>query len=202
MYLHHLVINKQTVLISVSLVLSLFLIQTASAQSTISKCQDEQGKWHYGDYASEACAARSNITEIDYQGNQVRETNAPPTEEELKKAREEKQRKEKEAKERAEQQRLNNQLLTMYDSEESIIRIKQNRVDAIQRNVEANELFKQDLQEEVGAIEVNEQNQTRINDLKQQIQEYDLLIQSLYKEREDTELEFNDMLERYRSLTQ
>ena len=49
---------------------------------TIKKCQDEEGKWHYGDNAAEECE-RSRVTEIDESGALVKHVKAPPTQEEL-----------------------------------------------------------------------------------------------------------------------
>lgn len=174
----------------------------AVAQTTISKCQDDQGNWHYGDYASEACAQSSNITEIDQQGNKVRETKAPPTKEELERLKEEKERKKQEAANLAAQQTLEEQLLNTYEDEQAIVVARDERVEALDRNIEANEKFQQEIVDQVAGIKKPEDNQDKINNLEQQIAEYEQAIQSARQERQNTLDKYNGLIERFRALTQ
>lgn len=177
------------------------LLAAAAQGQTITKCQDADGNWHYGDFAAEACAQDSKITEIDERGLKVKETDAPPTEEELEaqKAAEEQQRLEadRQARQEADEQRL----LRTYDNAQSIIDARDERLSALERDLESYRLFRQDLVEERSSLQNNNGNAGRINDLEQQIRQYDNAIESLQEERGEIIEEFNVDLERYRELT-
>lgn len=175
----------------------------AGAQTTITKCQDKDGKWHYGDFASEACARDSTITEIDQRGLEVRETEAPPTQEELDAEKEAERQASLEAERRAKQQEEDNRLLQTYDSAEAIIEARDERVEAMDRKLESHRLFRQDLMDEKEkmAQENSEDNSEKISSLDQQIQQYDQAIEALKNERQSTVEEYDAVLERYRALT-
>ncbi|MEK7840781.1 MAG: DUF4124 domain-containing protein, partial [Pseudomonadota bacterium] len=66
----------------VLLMLSLPVL-AAEKDSRIFKCQDAQGRTHYGTTAASECA-RSKVIEMSDQGTTRREIAAPPTESELK----------------------------------------------------------------------------------------------------------------------
>ena len=172
----------------------------AFGQATISKCQDADGKWHYGDHAAEAC--ESSITEIDYKGNKVREVAPPPTDEELRLKAEEQERKRQESEQAAYQQSLDERLLATYEDEESIVRARDERVQAIERSIETNESLKAGLLGELEAIKVNDKNKERIEDLKQRLAEYDDALQALKHDQSSMINEYTELLERYRHLTQ
>lgn len=177
------------------------LLAAAAQGQTITKCQDADGNWHYGDFAAEACAQDSKITEIDERGLKVKETDAPPTEEELEaqKAAEEQQR--LEADRQARQEEDEQRLLRTYDNAQSIIDARDERLSALERDLESYRLFRQDLVEERSSLQNNNGNAGRINDLEQQIRQYDNAIESLQEERGEIIEEFNVDLERYRELT-
>lgn len=169
------------------------------AQS-ITKCQDEEGNWHYGDFAAEACSEQSTITEIDERGIKVDETDAPPTQEELeaRQAEEERQRLEEESQARAEAE--DRRLLQTYDSDEAIIRARDQRVSALEQELESHRLFRQDLVDEKETLSA-QGNAGRIADLDEQLEQYDTAIQRLEEQRRDIVEEYNRELERYRELT-
>ena len=50
----------------------------AAKGAGIKKCQDETGKWHYGDTAAEGCA-KSKVIVITETGTKRKEIAAPPT---------------------------------------------------------------------------------------------------------------------------
>lgn len=183
------------------LLLALVLLSPAVHGQNITKCQDEDGNWHYGDFASEACSTKSTITEIDQRGNKVRETDAPPTKEELKEKAAEKQREKEEAKRKAEKEEQEQRLLRTYDSARSIINAREERVAALDKEMESYELFRQDLVDEKSHLEKSNGNAKRIDGIEKQIKQYDDAIQRLQDERRETIKEYNSDLERYRELT-
>lgn len=85
----------------------------------IAKCQDTQGRWHYGDTAAAACA-QSKIEVMNDQGLRIKEVAAPPTAAELK-AQEESRLEAERKKQRAEEQKKkDDQLLANYGHEDDI----------------------------------------------------------------------------------
>ena len=173
----------------------------ARAQVTITKCQDADGNWHYGDFAAEACAQDSKITEIDQRGIQVRETDAPPTQQEIDARKKAEEQARLEAEREAEQRRRDNQLLQTYDSAAAIEEARDARLDALDREMESHLLFQQDLVDEKESLKNNEQDSERMSSLDEQIQQYDQAIEKLKSERQAIIDEYDADLERYRALT-
>lgn len=177
------------------------LLPVAAHGQTITKCQDEDGNWHYGDFAAEICSEKSSITEIDERGIKVRESEAPPTSEELQEQEAAKKEQEMEAEREARETEQEERLLRTYDNAQSIINARDERVAALERDLESYRLFRQDLVEEKNSLENNAANEDRIAELDQQIRQYDEAIRSLKEEQQETTQEFNRELEIYRELT-
>lgn len=179
----------------------LMLIAGAAQAQTISKCQDADGNWHYGDFAAEACAEESTITEIDERGMKVKESDAPPTAEELEaqKAAEERQRQEEEriASEAAEDRRL----LQTYDSAQAIVNAREQRLSALDQELVSHRLFRQDLVNERQKVQTDG-NGDRVGELDHQIEQYDAAIQRLEEQQTEIREQYNRELERYRELTE
>lgn len=183
----------------VSLAAAALLAGAVQAQ-TITKCQDEDGNWHYGDFADEACAEQSTITEIDERGLKVDETDAPPTQDELDTRKAEEDRERREAERLARQEAEDRRLLQTYDSDEAIVRARDQRLSALEQELESHRLFRQALVDEKQDISVND-NEQRAADLNEQIEQYDTAIQRLEEQRREVIEEYDQELERYRELT-
>jgi hypothetical protein len=192
--------NRNAFYITMTLVVLAFS-GAARAQATITKCQDADGNWHYGDFAAEACAQDSKITEIDQRGIQVRETDAPPTQQEIDARKKAEEQARLEAEREAEQRRRDNQLLQTYDSAAAIEEARDARLDALDREMESHLLFQQDLVDEKESLKNNEQDSERMSSLDEQIQQYDQAIAKLKSERQAIIDEYDADLERYRALT-
>lgn len=182
---------------SALLAASVLLIGAASAE-TITKCQDSEGNWHYGDFAAEACAEDGTITEIDERGLKVNESEAPPTQEELDAQKTAREQQEAEASRRERQEAEDRRLLQTYDSTQAIVDAREERVSAINQEIESHELFRQDLVDEKQRLEGDGD---RVAELEGQIAQYDEAIRRLQQEREETKQKYNRDLERYRELT-
>ncbi len=184
----------------------LVTLPVAAAAQTIKKCQDASGKWHYGDIAAEACA-RSLITEIDDRGLKVEEHQAPPTKEELEaeKAAQELRHLEQQ---RVEERRLREEhLLSVYDSEKSIVRARDERLASIDQILQSDERYKSKLQENLLSLEQlassnpgDQKLQQDIEGLRNQIYEYEGAIDSRLRERELVMSRYNNDLSRYREI--
>lgn len=177
------------------------LLFTAAHGQSISKCQDAEGNWHYGDFAAEACEEKGTVTEMDERGLKVDESEAPPTQEELEARRAEKQRQQEQAERRAEQEKKDRQLLQAYDSARAIIRARESRVEALDRELESHRLLRQDLVDARKEAQERGDNADRVGNLEQQIQQYDAAIKKLESQRRTTIDEYNQVLDRYRELT-
>jgi hypothetical protein len=102
----------------------------------IKKCQDESGKWHYGDEAAEECA-RERVIELSPEGIKTGVIKAPPTPEEVRQ-REQQQAELEEARKQAEDQaRRDEQLLSTYGHEKDIIYIRDRKLAQIEYTISA-----------------------------------------------------------------
>lgn len=178
-----------------------FLFFGAAHGQSITKCQDAEGNWHYGDFAAEACAEESTVTEIDERGLKINESEAPPTQEELDARKAAEQREQEEVERRARQEKKDRRLLQTYDSTQAIVTAREQRVQALERDLESHRLFRQDLVDEKQALENSGENGEHLSEVGRQIEQYDQAIQKLEQERQSTIEEYNEDLERYRELT-
>ena len=104
------------------------------AWAQIAKCQDANGKWHYGNFAADVCA-QSDITHMDGQGNIVGRDSRPLTDAEQLQAEKEA---EQEARvqagldtERADRERF----LEIYESEQDILRMRDRKLESIELQI-------------------------------------------------------------------
>jgi len=186
---------------TVMLAATALLLPFAAQPQSITKCQDAEGNWHYGDFAAEACAEESTIVEIDERGRTVRETEAPPSAEELEKEQAAKQAEQREAERRARQREADQRLLRTYDSVESIIQARDSRVEALDNDLETNRRFRQDLVDEKERLLESNGDPERIRRIEAQIKEYDEAIEALKRDRRATLERYNEEAERFRELT-
>lgn len=186
--------------LSVIAAMVLLLPGAAQAQS-ITKCQDADGNWHYGDFAAEACAEESTITEIDERGQTLRETEAPPSRDELEAEEAARQAAEQQAELEAREREANQRLLRTYESVEGIMQSRDARVAGIDNDLESHRLFRQDLIDERKRLLEENGDPDRIRDIEERIQEYDEAIEALEADRRDTMEKFNEDAERFRELT-
>jgi len=177
----------------------------------IKKCQDAQGRWHYGDDASDACT-RSKVIELDTQGVKRGEVAAPLTEAELKareqnRAEEEKQRKLTEEKNRRDQQ-----LLATYAIEDDILMTRDRKVADIESQIRASQdtldslrksfarVQAQAAEEQRGGKTVSPQTAKTIANNEAQIAKHEAYIQNLKKEQDAVRIQFQADLQRFREL--
>lgn len=186
----------------IPLLLGLFLIVPVSAE-TIKKCQDANGKWHYGDHAAFECEQYSRITEIDEEGYKVGEVDAPPTQEELDaKIRAERQLSEQEDTD-AKQKRLDQRLLITYENPERILQTRDALLAAIDSAVDADRELRDQLTVELRRIEASGGPNAAENaeSIRQQIADFDEAIQARLATKEIAKNRYEMEHRRYKELT-
>lgn len=191
--------NRVTIRLLTRAPLAALLLAGAVQAQSITKCQDAEGNWHYGDFAASACAEESTITEIDERGQLVRETDAPPTEDELAASQAAEEQEREEAERRSRQAAEDRRLLQTYDSAEAIIEARDKRLDALEQELASHRLFRQDLVDERQKAQ-DGGNGGRLDELDQQIEQYDAAIQRLEQERRNIRDSYGQDLERYSEL--
>lgn len=175
----------------------------------IAKCQDADGKWHYGDNAAAACGD-SRITVIDNTGRKVEEVEAPLTEEEIEALEAEKKREELEQKMAAKREMEKQRILAIYPSEDSIIRARDDRLSGMDRNIKLQEELLDSMRLELKEMEANTppQNEkakakraSRLQTQQKNIDEYYQSITRLRRDREQTAQKYEKILNEFRELT-
>ena len=122
-------------------VITFFMILLGAGDAfAIQKCQDSQGKWHYGDNAEDICE-NSEVTTLTERGFVKDKLEAPKTEEEiaveaalLEKKREEEQRKRIELEER-------DRVLSIYEEEADIERQRDNKLASVDGNIRVHKAY-------------------------------------------------------------
>lgn len=174
----------------------------------ISKCQDAQGKWHYGDMADEACGD-STITIIDKSGRTVEEVLPPMTDRERKALEEELARLELEQKLEKQREMERQRILAIYPSQESIERARNDRLRGMDKNIKLQEQLLDDFRREIKELKaLKPANEKARKDVENQIvkkqanaDDYYKAISRLRREREKTALKFQQTIADYIELT-
>jgi hypothetical protein len=132
--------------------LTLCLLPLSPAYA-IKKCQDSDGRWHYGDIAIAKCNA-SKVTTLNDRGFIASEKDAPKTDEQLKKESEVKAEADAElARVRAlEDER--NRVLSVYETEADIDRQRDNQVDSVDSNIAVHKAYVKSLNAKIERLKL------------------------------------------------
>lgn len=181
------------------------------AGQRIKKCQDAQGRWHYGDEAADACA-QSKVIELDTRGIKRGVIDAPLTEAELK-ARAAGLEETEKAKKLAEQQkRRDDQLLATYAVEDDLNLSRDRKLADIDTQIKSSEatlgslrkslarIQAQAADEQRGGKPVSEQTAKTIAANEAQVAKHQTHIEDLKKEQEEVRAQFAKDVERFREL--
>ena len=181
----------------------------AASGSTIKKCKDATGQWHYGDSAAQECA-KSKITVMSDEGTTKKVIAAPPTAEELK---EREARQETEAAEHqraAEQAKKDVLLLSTYGGEDDIIYIRDRKIAQIETSIKASEETLKNLRGALTRMEAQAADESKgdkaadqstvknIEQTRKQIARHEGVIVEKHKEQEALRKQYADEMERYR----
>ncbi len=155
-----------------SITLSLCAIFFSTPSLSVQKCQDADGKWHYGDVAVSGCE-NSNVTTLNDRGFVVDQLAAPKTEEQLLA---DQQQLEKEEAERIrlkveEDEKI--RVLSIYETEADIDRQRDNQLSSVDGNILVHEAYLKSMavrierlnrdQAEVKSERIKEQLQTEMD---------------------------------------
>lgn len=115
-------------------------LSLSSTAHAIQKCQDSEGKWHYGDIAVRSCQ-NSKVTTLNKSGT-IKEERAAPKTTAQKKAEEDSLAKEQAEKDRikmADQER--SRILSIYETEADIDRQRDNQLYSVQSNIDVHDSY-------------------------------------------------------------
>jgi hypothetical protein len=181
-----------------------------SSTSSIKKCQDATGKWHYGDTAADECS-RSKVTVITEKGTTKSVIAAPPTEEELKAREAQRETIEAEQAHAAERTRKDTLLLSTYGVEDDIIYIRDRKISQIEASVKASEETLKPLRAALARMEAQAVDESKdakaaeataknIEMTRNQIARHEGAIAAKRQEQEALRKQYTEELERYREL--
>lgn len=193
---------KTKLLVGVVSVLGVCGLPSMVQGTGISKCQDENGEWHYGDFAVAECAANSDITKMNNSGTEVGVVKPPPTAEELQAQQEKKQTAVRLAKDKKKQQELDQNLVLIYVSEESIVSTRDRKMTSINTNLEVTRQLKQGVLKDIGALKKRKQskrNDKMILEREVAIQSYDNVIEQGLFERKKLEQKYGEILQNFQA---
>ena len=175
----------------------------------ISKCQDADGKWHYGDNAASICGD-ARITIIDDRGRKIDEIPPPMTVEEFNALEAEEKRKAAEERENAKRELEKRRILAIYPREESIIRARDERLKGMDNNIRVQEALLDDMRLDMKVLESKKmpedpkaraKRESQINSQQESIDAYYQAITRLRREREQTSEKYERILSEFRELT-
>lgn len=121
------------------------------SKSVISKCQDIDGKWHYGDRAADECA-QSKVIELDERGYKRKEIAVPKTGKELETEKAAIKREENERLAKKKQREADQRTLMVYESEANLTRTRDEKLAHIDAIIQANNNFMEKLQTKVESL--------------------------------------------------
>lgn len=164
----------------------------------IKKCQDAEGKWHYGDVAVAECE-NSKVTTLNDRGFISGEQAAPKTEEQLEaerlaeaKAQAEKDRARKKVEER-------NRILSVYQTEADIDRQLDNQVYSVNSNIAVHNVYLKGMRQKVERLEQKKTGQNgQLRDRTQaEIDVARIKIEESLKELENLKVQKKAIQERF-----
>jgi hypothetical protein len=177
----------------------------------IKKCQDEAGKWHYGDEAAEECS-RERVIELSPEGIKTGVIKAPPTPEEVRKQEQQQAELEAARRQAEEQARRDEQLLATYGHEDDIKYIRDRKLAQIEYTISATSETMKPLRAALGrmqaeAAKLRERGREVPADLSSQIQKtqaqiirHEVVITKKRQEQEAITQQADADLKRYREL--
>jgi hypothetical protein len=186
--------------ITVLSAISILFLQN-SIGAGIKKCQDEDGKWHYGDFADEACAARAEVTKLSQKGQVLGVDKPPPTQEELEKKNKAKRDATAKAAREKQQRQKDLSLLQIYGSEEVIVSTRDRKLESIDNNLEVTRQLKQGIEsdlEELKTWKKSKKVDKLIAEREAAIRSYDNVIQQSLDQRNNLNEQYVEILKDFR----
>jgi len=182
----------------------------ATPVHAIKKCQDADGKWHYGDVAVRACE-NSKVTTLSSKGFVKAEKKAPKSEEQLEAEKAGLAELEAERKKQEELEKEKSRVLAVYESEDDIDRQRESRLVSIDNNIAVHNTYIDSLKRHIAFDKkkldstknagVREQIYAKIEENEKNIKEYSKEIDGLKLKRIDVIKMFDNEKVIYKELT-
>lgn len=189
---------------------TIYMMSLTNNALAIAKCQDANGKWHYGSSVSSKCA-KSEITKLNERGVVKDKVAAPKTSKELNA---EKERAKKDEVIRiAEQEERNEKtrILNVYEKESDIERARQNNLRAINQQVGLRNAYIDSLKEkkaanirkieQVSNVNLKEQFTKEIAEIDADIQESQKAFTGLEEKIKSVNAKYDEELKVFRKHT-
>lgn len=106
----------------------------------IKKCKDQDGNWHYGDFAEEKCRV-SKVTTLNDRGFVQDSIDAPKTDEEKKIEAERLKKEQEEAERLAREREEKERILSIYETEADIDRQRDNQLTSVENNIKVHRAY-------------------------------------------------------------
>jgi len=131
---------------------SLAFLASLTPAHAIKKCQDAEGKWHYGDIAVQQCK-KSKVTTLSKRGFIEKEKEAPKTEEQLLKEQEELAAAEAEAARIRAEEDERIRILSVYETEADIDRQRDNQIKSVEGSMAVHKAYVKSLTGKIERLE-------------------------------------------------
>lgn len=161
-------------------------IPSISQASGIKKCQDAEGKWHYGTFADEACAA-SVVDELDESGTKVGEDRPPLSAEEIAEQEALANLQQSQNLSAEAQRKKDLEIVRIYGSEETIVSTRDRKLASIDNNVDVTRQIKAGTLKDIDKLLKLKQTKKVKRQLEERetaIKSYDRVIRHNLAERE------------------
>ena len=172
---------------------------SADTKARINKCQDAQGRWHYGDTAAAACA-QAKIEVMDQRGLRVKEVAAPPTAAELKAREAQTEASERAKQEAAERAKRDKQLLATYGHEDDIALGRDRRLADVKAQMTTIESTLETLRATLKRMQAQSGAAANIAKTEAQIAKQEASLAERVREQELIRTRYTEELTRYREL--
>ncbi|MGI9315912.1 MAG: hypothetical protein ACR2QW_01155 [bacterium] len=161
-------------------------LPTVSQAAGIKKCQDADGKWHYGDFADEACA-KSVVDQLNESGTKVGEDRPPPTAEEIAEQEALAKLQETENLSAEAQRKKDLEVVRIYGSEETILSTRDRKLASIDNNIDVTRQIKAGTLKDIDKLLKMKQTkkvQRQLEERENAVKSYDRVIRHNMSERE------------------
>ena len=191
--------------LNVTLFFGIFPFSSAYA---IKKCQDADGKWHYGDVAVAQCQ-KSKVTTLSDRGFVESEKEAPKTEEQLQKEKEDKDIANAEAERKRAEENERNRILSIYETEADIDRQRTNQIGSVESNIAVHKAYVKSLNGKIDRLKKagveltrgrKKRNLAEIADAESRIKESNIDLDKLIEQKAEIEQRFDREKEIYHEL--
>lgn len=192
---------KRQLTIIVAAMAAVWAAQGGAADSKlrINKCQDTQGRWHYGDTAAATCA-QTKIEVMNQRGLLLREVAAPPTAAELKAREADAEASARAKHEAAERTRRDRQLLATYGHEDDIALGRDRRLADVQAQMTTIESTLETLRATLKRMQAQSGAADHIAKTEAQIAKQEVSFAERVREQELIKTRYREELTRYREL--